>query len=44
MSYKAQNDKKQAIEHLSKAVEIAKQRPFEEAKEAQKALDALKAS
>ncbi len=44
MSYKAQNDKKQAMEHLSKAIEISKTRPFAEAEDAKKALEALQAS
>ncbi len=44
MSYKAENDKKNAIEELTKAVELSKSRPFPEADEAMKALNLLKSS
>jgi tetratricopeptide (TPR) repeat protein len=42
MSYKAENNKSNAIEELTKAVEISKKQKFPEAEEAMKALEGLK--
>ncbi len=44
MSYKAEDNKKRAIEELTKAQELAKKQPFPEMKELDATLQALKAS